>query len=160
MSSEALYTARRTMVTRKFVWCLFIFILGVICLIGGFVLLKSSPILLYVGLILMVVSAIFILCEALVMRSNTIEFYEKKYVIRSGVINKHENEVLLTNLVSVSVSQSLGGQMLDYGTVKINVVGKQDISLSGVKHPQELKKYIEKLMEKTEIKNINQVIHD
>lgn len=160
MSSEALYTARRTMVTRKFVWCLFIFILGVICLIGGFVLLKSSPILLYVGLILMVVSAIFILCEALVMRSNTIEFYEKKYVIRSGVINKHENEVLLTNLVSVSVSQSLGGQMLDYGTVKINVVGKQDISLSGVKHPRELKKYIEKLMEKTEIKNLNQVIHD
>lgn len=160
MSSEALYTARRTMVTRKFVWCLFIFVLGVIGLIGGFVLLKSSPILLYVGLILMVVSAIFILCEALVMRSNTIEFYEKKYVIRSGFINKHESEVILTNLVSVSVSQSLGGRMLDYGTVKINVVGKQDISLSGVKHPQELKKYIEKLMEKTEIKNINQVIHD
>ena len=59
-----------------------------------------------------------------------------------------------------SISQGLGGRMFDYGIVHINIVGKHDINLAGVKHPQNLKKYIESIMNKTNMNGINQVIHE
>ncbi len=162
MSNGVLYVAKRTMITRKFVWSIIALILGLVVLIFGFVLMGkgSGPAVLFIGLVIMVIAGLFALFIGIAMRSNTIEFYEKKYIIKSGIINKHEDEALLTNLISVSVNQGLGGSLFHYGTVRINVVGKQDIKLIGVKHPHELKKYIQSLMEKTDINNIKQVIQD
>ena len=160
MSEKVLFVARKTMISRKFVWSIFAGIIGLAILILGFVMLKDGPYILIVGLVVMAISALVALCEAIVQRSNTIEFYEKKYVVKSGVVNKHENEALLTNMVSVSVSQGLGGSLFNYGTVKIDVVGKHDIRLAGVKKPHELKKYIESIMDKTNMNDVKQVIHD
>lgn len=162
MNDGVLYTARRTMITRKFVGCILALIFGVITLILGFVLMGmgSGDIFIFIGLFIALLGGIAALFEGLTMRSNKIEFYKNKYIIKSGLINKHEDEAILTNLVSVSVNQSLGGRMFDYGTVRINIVGKKDISLSGVKHPQKLKKYIQALLDNTNVNNIKQVIHD
>lgn len=161
MNNEVLYVAKRTMLTSKFMLSILGLVVGMIILILGFVVMKSvGPYITFLGLVIIVISGILCLCEGLVMRSNTLEFYKTKYVIKSGVINKHEKEVLLTNLLSVSLSQTLSGRLLDYGTVKINLIGKHDISLSGVKHPHELKKYIEGLLNKTDVNSLNQIIQD
>ena len=157
--SDVLYVARKTMISKKFIGSIFIAILGLAIVISGFVI-KGGMYISIVGAVVMLVSILVALFEALSQRSNVIEFYEKKYVVKSGIINKHENEALLTNIVSVSVSQGLGGSLFHYGTVRLDVVGKHDVRLVGVKNPHELKKYIETLMNKTDMNNIHQVIHN
>lgn len=113
MNNEVLYATKRTMLTSKFVLGILGLVVGLIILIFGFVVMKNvGPYTIFWGL---------------VMHSNTIVFYKTKYVIKSGVINKHEKEVLLTNLLSVSLNQTLMGRIFDYGTVKINLIGKHNI---------------------------------
>ena len=161
MNDKVLFKATRTIITRNFILSIFAMIIGLIILICGFIAMDMiGSFFIIVGLAVILISGIAALVIGFGMRSNTIEFYENKYVIKSGIINRHENEALLTNIVSVRVSQGLGGRMFDYGIVHVNIVGKHDINLAGVKHPHKLKKYIESIMNKTNMNGINQVIHE
>lgn len=164
MNNDVLYLARRTILTKRFVGAIAVAVVGLITMILGFVMMGTGVnwgwVISVMGVGVMLIAGLVALIEAVAMRSNTIEFYEKKYIIKSGVLNKHESEALLTNLVSVSVSQTLGGSMFNYGNVSINVIGKHDIRLTGVKNPHDLKHYIEGLMNKTDMSKVNQVIHE
>lgn len=75
--------------------------------------------------------------------SHQILFYDDKYVLKSGIMNKHESEAAFKGVLAVSVDQSVKGRMFGYGNVKIDVVGKNNLVLGGVKDPQGLKKYLD-----------------
>ena len=72
----------------------------------------------------------------------TVEFYPNKYILKSGVFNTQENEVVFKGVLSVVCNRSLGGKILGYGTVKADVAGKSNICLEGVKEPEELRNYL------------------
>lgn len=84
-----------------------------------------------------------------------IYFYDDKFVLKSGILNKHEDEVAFKGVISVSIDQGLRGSMFDYGTVKADVVGKHNLVLAGVKDPKGLKKYLEtRRIDPSEIKHV------
>ena len=80
------------------------------------------------------------------VKDDTISFYNNKVVQRSGVFSKYEKTNVLTRVLSVTVKQTFWGRLFNYGTVYVDVVGKWDINMSGVKNPMEAKAYLEKFV--------------
>ena len=78
------------------------------------------------------------------IKDETISFYNNKVVIRSGILNKHERTTILTPVLSVTVKQTFWGRIFNYGNVYVDVVGKWDINMRGVKNPMEAKAYLER----------------
>ena len=80
------------------------------------------------------------------IKDETISFYSNKVVLRSGILNKHEKTTILTPVLSVTVKQTFWGRIFNYGNIYIDVVGKWDINMRGVKNPMEAKAYLEKFV--------------
>ena len=80
------------------------------------------------------------------IKDETISFYNNKVVLRSGILNKHEKTTILTPVLSVTVKQTFWGRIFNYGNIYIDVVGKWDINMRGVKNPMEAKAYLEKFV--------------
>lgn len=117
---EAKYTAKRSsLFDFSFFMCILLTVLG---LIPGI---------------------IYILVKILSANSYQVIFYDDKYIVKSGIINTHEDESVFKGILAVSIDQSLKGKMFNFGDVKVDVVGANNITLCGVKDPKALKKYLQ-----------------
>ena len=92
----------------------------------------------------LIVPLIIMIWDIIVLRNETIEFYQNQIVVKSGVLNKKQRKCAFMGVMSVSVEQSLFGRMFNYGNVKVDVTGKWDIDTNGINNPQELVYYLEK----------------
>lgn len=86
---------------------------------------------------------IYIVYKVLYAKNYCVEFYEDKYIVRSGIISKKETETVFKGVYSVSMEQNLSGRMFRYGSVYADVVGKHDLALIGISDPQECKEYLQ-----------------
>lgn len=73
----------------------------------------------------------------------SIEFYDNKIIVKSGVLNKNERQSVFAGVYSVSVSQSLAGRILGYGDISVDCPGRWDVDTVGIKNPAALKNYLE-----------------
>ena len=73
----------------------------------------------------------------------SIEFYDNKIIVKSGVLNKNERQSVFAGVYSVSVSQSLAGRILGYGDISVDCPGRWDVDTVGIKNPADLKNYLE-----------------
>lgn len=87
-----------------------------------------------------------------------VDFYKDRIVKKTGVFTTHEKEQARTKVVSVSIQKSFWGNICGYGDVKINIMGKEDMVLSDIKNPEELKKYMKSSFMKA--KDVKQIVHD
>ena len=99
---------------------------------------------------------IYILVKNLSAHSYKVIFYDDKYIVKSGIINTHEDELIFKGVLAVSIDQSLKGKMFNFGDVKVDVVGANNITLCGVKDPEALKKYL--LSRKVDIADIKHTV--
>ena len=99
---------------------------------------------------------IYILVKNLSAHSYKVMFYDDKYIVKSGIINTHEDELVFKGVLAVSIDQSLKGKMFNFGDVKVDVVGANNITLCGVKDPEALKKYL--LSRKVDIADIRHTV--
>ena len=99
---------------------------------------------------------IYILVKNLSAHSYKVLFYDDKYIVKSGIINTHEDELVFKGVLAVSIDQSLKGKMFNFGDVKVDVVGANNITLCGVKDPEALKKYL--LSRKVDIADIKHTV--
>lgn len=87
---------------------------------------------------------IFYLIFKLVQAGNeTAVIYGDRAILKSGVFNKSENEILLIGISAVSVEQSFKGRIFDYGTVRVDILGKNDFRISNVVNPEGLKRFLQ-----------------
>ena len=99
---------------------------------------------------------LYILVKNLSAHSYKVMFYDDKYIVKSGIINTHEDELVFKGVLAVSIDQSLKGKMFNFGDVKVDVVGANNITLCGVKDPEALKKYL--LSRKVDIADIKHTV--
>ena len=99
---------------------------------------------------------IYILVKNLSAHNYKVMFYDDKYIVKSGIINTHEDELVFKGVLAVSIDQSLKGKMFNFGDVKVDVVGANNITLCGVKDPEALKKYL--LSRKVDIADIRHTV--
>ena len=159
MNKEIKYLARRTMLSQRFVGSVFVAIIGIVLAIALAVITKEFGIPSIAGIVLALIGALVALIEGLSRRACVVEFYDNKYVIKSGLIAKKENQMAFTKIMSVSVDKSVLGAIFNYGNVKIDIVGKNDAILGGVKNPNGLKNYLENIIADPDT-DVKQVITD
>ncbi len=98
---------------------------------------------------------IYIIYKNITAHSCTIEFYDDKVISRSGVFNKQENESVFKGVLSVSINKTFFGGIFNYGDVKADLTGKNNMTLTGVKNPDGLKQYLQsRKIEASEIQHI------
>jgi len=139
-------------IMRKSAWCVIhvwevlLLLLSIPTLIAGFVLPLPEPFNLVVFAlagVLFVVPAVIMAWNVINIMDETISIYYNKVVQRSGILAKYEHTNILTNVLSVTVKQTMWGRIFNYGTITIDTVGPWDIDMKGIKDPMKAKEYLE-----------------
>lgn len=94
-------------------------------------------------LFFLIVPLIIMIIKIINIKDETVSFYKNKVIIKSGIFSKHERTTILTPVLSVTVKQTFWGRIFNYGNIYVDVVGKWDIDMHGVKDPMEAKRFLE-----------------
>lgn len=94
----------------------------------------------------LIIPIFVVIFKMIALRCEKIEFYDQRVIQKSGILAKKERQSVLTNIVSVSVNQSLWGGIFNYGDVQVDLIGKWDIDTHGISRPHELKNFLEKYL--------------
>ena len=103
----------------------------------------------------LIIPLIVMIVKIIIIKNEVIEFYDTRVVEKKGVLSKQETQAVLTNVMSVSVYQTVKVRMFNYGDVKVDLVGRWDIDTTGIANPTSLKRHIEKYIQAN---NLQQVI--
>ena len=93
-----------------------------------------------------IIPLIIMIVKIINIKDESISFYNNKVVHRSGIFSKHEKTTILTRVLSVTVRQTFWGRIFNYGTIYVDMMGKWDISMRGIKNPMGAKAYLEKFV--------------
>jgi len=66
----------------------------------------------------------------------------RRIIAKRGFIRRHSLEILLTKVESVSISQSIGGRIFNFGTVSVVGSGGTKEYFRGISNPMELRKFV------------------
>ena len=102
----------------------------------------------------LVIPLIIQIARILSAKCYSIEFYDNKIVVKSGVLSKQENQSVFGGVYSVSISQSFLGRIFNYGSVRVDCPGKWDVDTESIKNPSALKKYLENYITSNGMTNI------
>lgn len=92
---------------------------------------------------------LFIIPFVIIVIANStysVRIYSNKIVKEGGLISKENKVQLFSNVISVSVNQGLKGSIFNYGDVYVNLVGKENLSLTDVKNPNEVAGVFQKMI--------------
>ena len=98
----------------------------------------------HILLFFLVVPLIIMIIKIINIKDESISFYNNKVVQRSGIFSKYEKTNILTGVLSVTVKQTFWGRIFNYGNIHVDVVGRWDINMSGVKDPMDAKVFLER----------------
>ena len=102
----------------------------------------------------LVIPLIIQIARILSAKCYSIEFYDNKIVVKSGILSKQEKQSVFGGVYSVSISQSFAGRIFNYGNIKVDCPGKWDIDTTGIKDPESLKIYLENYITASGMTNI------
>ena len=91
----------------------------------------------------LIVPLIIMIIKIINIKDESISFYNNKVVYRSGIFSKYERTTILTRVLSVTVKQTFWGRIFNYGTIHVDVMGKWDINMRGIKNPMQAKAFLE-----------------
>ncbi len=91
----------------------------------------------------LVIPLIIQIVRILSVKCYSIEFYDNKIVVKSGVLSKQEKQSVFGGVYSVSISQNFIGRIFNYGNIRVDCPGRWDVDTEGIKDPIALKKYLE-----------------
>jgi uncharacterized membrane protein YdbT with pleckstrin-like domain len=113
----------------------------------NYVARKSKAKALNIWLILffwLIIPLIIQIVRVLAASCYSIEIYDQKIVVKSGVLNKSEKQAMFAGVYAVSLEQSFIGRIFDYGDIRIDAPGNwADINTVGIKSPREFKNFLE-----------------
>lgn len=98
----------------------------------------------HILLFFLVIPLIIMIIKIINIKDESISFYNNKVVQRYGIFSKNEKTTIMTPVLSVTVKQTFWGRICNYGTIYIDVVGKWDIQMRGIKRPWQAKEYLER----------------
>lgn len=101
---------------------------------------------------ILIIPAIILAFRIIEVKKETITFYSDKVVIKKGWLNTSEKTFVFVGVFSVDITQTLLGNIFNYGSLKVDFVGKHDINTTYIKNPRALKEYLEtKIVEKNNV---------
>jgi uncharacterized membrane protein YdbT with pleckstrin-like domain len=68
---------------------------------------------------------------------------DKRVLVKTGILQRHTLETLLTKVENISVDQSLWGRLLNYGTITVTGTGGTKEQFARIAAPLEFRKQIQ-----------------
>ena len=99
------------------------------------------------GAVLLVLSLIFLVRKIILIKTNELVITNKRVVVKSGFIERHINEAPLNKIDNISVTQTVLGRLLKYGTIKVETTA-QPMKLNFVSDAHTFKNKIVAIIEK------------
>ena len=90
----------------------------------------------------LIIPTIIIIADIIKRKHYSIEFYNDYVMVKKGVFQKDELKSIFPRIISVSTRISIWG----YGDVIIDTVGKNDLDLTQMANPKELRAYLQSNM--------------
>lgn len=72
----------------------------------------------------------------------------KRVIIKTGVISRKTQEVILQKVESIAVNQSIGGRILGYGTIVITGSGGSNDAHKNIAHPLEFRQTVQEQIQR------------
>ena len=92
---------------------------------------------------ILIIPIIFLIANIIKNATYRIEFYKDKIVVSYGLISVRRKQTIFMGITGVSVNQSIGGRIFNYGDVLVDVVGRWDVSTTNIHNPKKLEEYLE-----------------
>lgn len=140
---KPIYVAKKSAFAALKPWC----VLSVLAFIALGVLLGyviKIPFAHYVFFAFAVVVALIQLCFVIHIKTFRLKVYQDRIVVKSGLIFvKQETHGLFVGVVRMNIYQNFWGNLLDYGTLTLECVGRTDMCEAGIFDPHALKFYLQ-----------------
>ena len=107
----------------------------------------------------LIVPLIMIIVDVIKLKAQYVEFYNTYVVKHYGVFNKREEKCMFPKVLSSNVDRPFWGRVFNYGSIKIDAIGKWDVDLIGVKNPLYIKKHLDRhFISPKEVNSIRQTV--
>jgi len=118
----------------------------IMILIGLFLRIFDIEIVKTLSHIIIIISIIGIAIEILLLKAYIIIVYDNYMVVERWVITREEEKILIKNLTSVKITETIFGRIFNYGDVEFTICGKEKMLLPHIKNAKFLKEYLDNLM--------------
>ena len=100
---------------------------------------------------------IILICKIISNACISIEFYDEKIVQKRGVFSRWEKQSAFFGVKTVNVYKTFRARIFGYGDLIMDNFGGCDLDVDtyGIRRPEQLKKYLESIMED----DLNKVTH-
>lgn len=105
---------------------------------------QGIAIMFYAPLVLLAIPAI-IFSVYIDYQFNYIEVVDNKINLKTGFLKKRSKEITFDKVESVEITQTILGEILNFGDISISGTGTNSLNLKGISNPKEFKKSLEKL---------------
>ena len=95
-------------------------------------------------------TAVFVIVTILNVVTTELAVTNKKIIGKSGFIRRSAIDIPLRRCESISVSQSITGRILGYGTVVIRGTGGNEVGIAFIKNPLKFRRVIMTVMDKVQ----------
>ena len=120
-----------------------IFARPVLVLIVGVALLIAFPRVPLAGVPVLLLGVLLLISPLIAYWTTEFGVTNKRMIVKVGFIRRRTLELLLRQVEALSVDQSLGGRMLDYGTITLSGTGGVREVFHRVREPLELRRRIQ-----------------
>ena len=109
-------------------------------------------------LIWTIIPIFIILIHIWILKRDKTYFYDSKIISKSGLLSNHVQETSFVGISTIRVDQSFWGRMFGFGDLYIDIIGKWDIKIIGVKHPEKAREFLSQYIVNKE--NITSIISE
>lgn len=91
------------------------------------------------------ITLILAIWEWLKLRSIEQGATNKRVILKTGIISRKTDEMKISSIETVEITQGVIGRMLDFGTVKVTGRGISDLVFDKIDDPMDVKRKIESI---------------
>lgn len=128
---EVLYRARLHLI---------IFLGPALCALLGLVAFAASK---KLAALLLIVAALFALDRYIRLVTSEFAVTNRRVLIKTGLIQRHTLELLLTKVETIGVNQDIFGRVFNYGTIVVTGTGGTQELFPGIARPLEFRKAVQ-----------------
>ena len=120
-----------------------IFARGVFVLLVGLVVLVAFSHVPVAGLAVLLLGGLLLILPFVAYQTTELGVTNKRLIVKVGFIRRRTLELLLRQVEAISVDQTLGGRMFDYGSITLTGTGGVREIFHRVREPLELRRRIQ-----------------
>lgn len=120
-----------------------IFARGVVVIVVGLVALVALPQMAAAGVVVTLIGVLMLIPPLVAYTTTELGVTNKRLIVKVGFLRRRTLELLLRQVEALSVDQSLGGRLFDYGSITLTGTGGVREVYHRVREPLELRRRIQ-----------------